>query len=102
MNSVLLAIIGFLLIYIAWQQYRHELWVTNVVERLTPPPVYRELTPPPRPLATHEILGLPPEPVYLLDQPLDRQRTRQSSIPIHPRFENYGVEISFAPTIGVT
>lgn len=103
MTSTLLAIIGLLLIFNAWQLRQHERWVTDVVERLTPaPPQYFVPTPRPaplpRPLSDAEILG---ETVYPLTRRTDQALTVRMPYPIHPRFESYGVDVSFAPTIGI-
>lgn len=107
MNTALVVIIALTLLFIAWQQRRHERWVAQVVERITAPPVYYVPTPRPAPLPRPLMYSdlFPEEPFELVQRGpafWEVAPTRVMRPSIHPRFENYGTDVSIAPTVGVT
>jgi len=97
MEASLLAIIGLLLLFCAYQQWRHEQWASSVISRLSEPPApplsYRELE-----RGAYSVW--PPAPVEP-GMPFMLQRRPDRCVPTRPRFENYGVEVSMMPTIPV-
>lgn len=113
MNATLLAIIGLLLLFCAYQQRRHEVWASAVIDRLSAPPEapLRFLPAPPRqelrdpyrtwpPLPAFELEPEPGMPFMLCRRP-DRCTPTRRMTRRYPRFESYGVDISIAPTIGI-
>lgn len=111
MTSTAALIIAATLFFIAWQQRRHEREMAQLVERVSRPPVYFVPTPAPqappeRPLMYADLFQEEAEP-FELERPRawgtyqEIAPTRVMRPSIHPRFESYGVDVSFAPTIAV-
>lgn len=113
MAPTLLAIIAGLLIFIAYIEWRHE----RFVERITQPPRLPRLPPPiprlvlPRPLSASELLGpsagqqsagayrhMP----FLLERPVGPAFWEVAPTRPWVRFENYGVDISVHPIVGIS
>jgi hypothetical protein len=83
MEASLLVVIALLLFYCAWQQQHHERAMAAAELRWSMEPRLMFI-PAPKPA---------PKPAP--EEPFELRRERQP-------FENYGVDVSYAPTIGVT
>jgi len=108
---MLMFIIAGLLFLCAWQQWQHERamqaaelrWSQHPQLMWLPTP--RAHTPPSERDAFRTWLPLAPEPLptshmpFLLERKPDRLTVTRR---MHPRFENYGTDISISPTIWVT
>jgi hypothetical protein len=81
MEASLLVVIALLLFYCAWQQRQHERAMAAAELRWSMEP---------------RLMFIPtPKPAPAPEEPFELRRER-------PRFEAYGVDVSYTPTIGVT
>lgn len=107
METTLLTIIGLLLLFIGWMQWRHERWASAALLQLAARPrlqLYSEFFPE-QPFALERHVNvqwgsyeeLAPTRVLMTGGPIFP--TFHTS---HPPFESHGVDVSFAPTIAVT
>lgn len=105
MNITLVIIVGLLLLFIAWQQYRHEVLFLAYARASMAPPAYFEPTPAPErepaPLLWSELFPEEPFELRARVELWEIAPTKVMRPSIHPRFNSYGVDISVAPTIGV-
>lgn len=95
--SILLVVISGLLFLNAWQAWCHERAMDR--ERSRWSAIFAEAPE----LPPLRFSDLPPPPVHHMPFLLERRPDRLvATRRMHPPFENHGVEVSFAPTVGVS
>jgi hypothetical protein len=95
LTPILCAVIGALILLLAFQQWMHERVMIRAEARWAAVPPLDYLLPEPEPIPLTERLNSG------WGELRELAPTRRLDVPIHPRFESYGVDVSVAPTIGI-